>query len=154
MRCSNCGAGIPFAGNVCPFCNANKSGDQFDQALGIVGMVLGATVGGAISGCEGVAIGGVVGAVVGLVGCKILRESQRQEDHGDTSPSPKTIAPKPMPTQVAKTNRVVVTKFRVHGTDKETGEECVFELQCVNAQEARAKANAAGYVVRKIEPLF
>lgn len=28
MRCSNCGKDIPFAGQVCPYCHANKSKDQ------------------------------------------------------------------------------------------------------------------------------
>ena len=28
MQCSNCGKEIPFTGNVCPHCHANKERDQ------------------------------------------------------------------------------------------------------------------------------
>lgn len=31
MLCSNCGKDIPFAGKVCPFCKADKSGDQHNH---------------------------------------------------------------------------------------------------------------------------
>lgn len=44
-------------------------------------------------------------------------------------------------------------RFKIHGADRETGEESVFELDCPTVQDARANANAAGFLVNKIEPL-
>ena len=44
MLCSNCGMEIPFEGNVCPWCRADKSRDQESERqgfrVGCVGMVL------------------------------------------------------------------------------------------------------------------
>ncbi|MDA3883950.1 MAG: DUF2116 family Zn-ribbon domain-containing protein [Bacteroidales bacterium] len=31
IRCSNCGKMIPYAGNVCPYCNADKQQDKSKQ---------------------------------------------------------------------------------------------------------------------------
>ncbi|CAM3399193.1 hypothetical protein BST27_29225 [Mycobacterium intermedium] len=65
MRCSNCGKDIPFSGNVCPWCNADKSGDQTNQVFmilfGLIGGGLGYAVGGPVGGFIGVLIGGFVG---------------------------------------------------------------------------------------------
>lgn len=44
-------------------------------------------------------------------------------------------------------------RFRIHGVDRETGEEVLFEIESPTVQAARMKANAAGYVVSKVEPL-
>lgn len=44
-------------------------------------------------------------------------------------------------------------RFRVEGADRETAENTVFEIDCVTAQEARAQANAAGYLVCKVVPI-
>lgn len=58
MHCSNCGSDIPFAGNVCPHCHADKSGDQATMALAVIG--------GGIGGWLGYSIGDFGGALVGF----------------------------------------------------------------------------------------
>src|SRR5262245_49109047 len=45
MKCSNCGAEIPFSGKVCPFCHADKSKDQAFTASISVGGVIGILIG-------------------------------------------------------------------------------------------------------------
>ena len=44
-------------------------------------------------------------------------------------------------------------RFRIHGADRETGDETTFEVECRTASVARAKGNAAGYLVAKVEPI-
>jgi hypothetical protein len=58
MHCTNCGKDIPFAGNVCPHCHADKSGDQAITVLGMIG--------GGIGGWIGYSVGDVGGAIVGF----------------------------------------------------------------------------------------
>ncbi len=36
MICSNCGKDGPFGGKVCPWCHADKSGDQAVMATGVL----------------------------------------------------------------------------------------------------------------------
>lgn len=67
MRCSNCGKEIPFAGNVCPYCHIDKSGDQRTHLLALVGGVGGAIGGGLIFGFWGVLGGLFVGALAATV---------------------------------------------------------------------------------------
>lgn len=31
IQCTNCGKFIPYAGNVCPYCNADKAQDKADH---------------------------------------------------------------------------------------------------------------------------
>ncbi len=45
MRCSNCGKDVPFVGNVCNWCNANKQGDQMVYVASVVGIILGGLIG-------------------------------------------------------------------------------------------------------------
>jgi hypothetical protein len=44
-------------------------------------------------------------------------------------------------------------RFEVHGAERETGKERVFTLNCATSQEARQKANAAGYLVGEVVPV-
>lgn len=67
MHCSGCGKDIPFAGQVCPHCQRDKSGDQQQQALIAIGVVIGGVIGLAVNDMFGVFIGGVIGGIVGLV---------------------------------------------------------------------------------------
>lgn len=85
MLCQNCGKEIPFVGQVCPWCHANKAESQKAFILvygyGFGGMVLGAVLG-AASGI-GTAIdkgildgdgeaGWVIGGVVGGLACSVI----------------------------------------------------------------------------------
>jgi len=45
-------------------------------------------------------------------------------------------------------------RFQVHAAEKETGDESVFDIEADTVEDARRKANAAGYLVSKVEPLF
>ena len=74
MLCTNCGKNIPFAGNVCPYCHADKSEDKKKHArtLNYVGAVV-------IGGMAGVLVGFMisgpaicVGAILGPVLCVTL----------------------------------------------------------------------------------
>ncbi|HZT41226.1 MAG TPA: hypothetical protein VFA07_03510 [Chthonomonadaceae bacterium] len=71
MRCSNCGKDIPFSGTVCPYCKANKQGDQIGWALanvlGFVFGIIGAFIGDAIWGFGGGVAGFIVGFITGVI---------------------------------------------------------------------------------------
>lgn len=41
-------------------------------------------------------------------------------------------------------------RFEVHAADRETGEKCVLTFTASTADEATAKANAAGYLVSEV----
>ena len=42
IKCSNCGAKIPFSGKVCPWCRASKSGDKLLAVIVAIAMAGGA----------------------------------------------------------------------------------------------------------------
>jgi hypothetical protein len=65
MRCSNCRKNIPFRGNVCPYCQCDKSKDQVFHILGITGGILVGFFGFLVSSaCTGPFIGLIIGAAV------------------------------------------------------------------------------------------
>lgn len=63
MLCSNCGKDIPFNGNVCPYCHADKSGDQMITTLGVIGGAIGGFIGYSVNGVGGAIVGFFVGAI-------------------------------------------------------------------------------------------
>lgn len=65
MRCSGCGKNIPFGGQVCPYCHRDKSSDQAQALIPILGFG-GAFLGLLIGGGWGAAILGGIGWIVGL----------------------------------------------------------------------------------------
>jgi hypothetical protein len=67
MHCSNCGKDVPFAGNVCPYCHADKSGDQQKQVFGFIFGIAGGALGWLIHGVVAALIGFFVGAIVGII---------------------------------------------------------------------------------------
>lgn len=67
MHCSNCGKDVPFAGNVCPYCHADKSSDQQKQILGMFFGLVGAVAGWLIHGILVALIGLFVGVIVGFI---------------------------------------------------------------------------------------
>jgi hypothetical protein len=81
--CSNCGADIPFTGNVCPHCKADKSKDQHQTALAMVFGFVGGMVGfgaGMAKGdvCFG-AVAGLVGMVLGIIVGMVLAFTSQKE---------------------------------------------------------------------------
>lgn len=76
MKCSNCGKEIPFSGRVCPYCRADKSGDQVLHAMAIGGGIIGAIVAFVVLNLDlvpglGVAFGGAI--VFAIVGAKLAK---------------------------------------------------------------------------------
>lgn len=64
MRCSGCGKDIPFGGQVCPYCQRDKTKDQQYTVLAFI-------LGGGL-GYLGYLIFGFWGAIIGfIVGCVI-----------------------------------------------------------------------------------
>lgn len=51
MRCSGCGKDIPFGGQVCPFCQRDKSSDQASTVAGMTAMIIGGFIGNLVGGC-------------------------------------------------------------------------------------------------------
>lgn len=60
MRCSGCGKDIPFGGEVCPYCQREKAGDQATTIAVAIGMIVGGVVGYMIGEFIGMLIGGFV----------------------------------------------------------------------------------------------
>lgn len=68
MICSNCGKTVPFAGNVCPWCHADKSLDQKRHAMMTLGGIIGALIGLWVGPpCIGWFLGMIPGLIVGLI---------------------------------------------------------------------------------------
>lgn len=75
MRCGGCGKNIPFGGQVCPYCQRDKSSDQGLTVVGTIAVLLGGFVGNLVGGFGGMLVGafglGVVAVVItGIVGAK------------------------------------------------------------------------------------
>ena len=67
MRCSGCGKDIPVTGQVCPYCQRDKSTDQTQHTL-ITICVLGCVgVGYFVGGFSGLLWGAGVGIVLGVI---------------------------------------------------------------------------------------
>ncbi|WP_201068504.1 MULTISPECIES: CvpA family protein [Thiorhodovibrio] len=66
MLCLGCGKEIPFLGDVCPYCQRDKSRDQIILVVLVFFAVLGGFVGSFFS-FMGLIIGTAVGVVIGLI---------------------------------------------------------------------------------------
>lgn len=66
MHCSNCGKDIPFNGNVCPYCHADKSKDKEIHMTFLAGAFAGGLIGWKVAGEDfiGAMIGGFIGGIV------------------------------------------------------------------------------------------
>lgn len=67
MRCSGCGKDIPFGGQVCPFCQRDKSSDQTGTVATCLGLLIGGFIGNAIGGFGGMLIGGFLLGIVAAI---------------------------------------------------------------------------------------
>jgi len=68
MRCFGCGKEIPFAGEVCPYCQRDKSADQGTHAIIVICLVIGGAIGYFVNDFTGFIVGALIGAVIGAVG--------------------------------------------------------------------------------------
>ena len=67
IRCPNCGKDIPFSGNVCPWCHADKSADQAAIAVAVVVLGLAGAIGYFVNDLLGSFIGMAIGFVPALL---------------------------------------------------------------------------------------
>lgn len=79
MRCSGCGKNIPFGGQVCPFCQRDKSSDQTGAIATGAGLLIGGFIGNAIGGFGGMLIGGfLLGMVAAIINASGKNHSARK----------------------------------------------------------------------------
>lgn len=64
MRCLLCGKRVPFWGEGCPFCGADKSIAQALRMASVVSLVGGALLGAYLGRWYGFFVGGIIGCVV------------------------------------------------------------------------------------------
>ena len=67
MRCSNCGKDVPFIGNVCPYCHADKSKDQARETIIALYVGVPLIAGMFLVGFKAGLIMGGIGGVVALI---------------------------------------------------------------------------------------
>lgn len=90
MLCSNCGKNIPYTGKVCPYCNVDKSEDQFRQDAMLFGSLPCAVI------CnyffardfESFFISSISGIAGGFIGMYLLRRAFRAYLRPKTKPRP------------------------------------------------------------------
>jgi hypothetical protein len=76
VTCSNCGKRVPYEGNVCPYCHADKAADKdkFHRTFSFTGAVFfgalfGGFIGYGVSQGSGCCIGVIIGPIVGFGIC-------------------------------------------------------------------------------------
>lgn len=67
MLCSGCGKDIPFAGQVCPFCQRDKTQDQGNYSVLYIVILVSGGIGYLIGGFMGFLWGLGVGMVLGVI---------------------------------------------------------------------------------------
>lgn len=93
MKCSNCGKEIPFTGNVCPYCKADKSGDQIVKVMMTVGAIIGGIVG--FGGLHAVGVDSVWAsfAVMAVVTIVFAQLGRRAAQHQEATKKAATAGP-------------------------------------------------------------
>jgi len=86
MQCSNWGKDIPFAGNVCPYCHADKSGDQLTLVLGIIGGGAGGWIGYQVGDIGGAIVGFLCGAIPMMILGFAMKASKERKTGGVPTP--------------------------------------------------------------------
>lgn len=84
MLCSNCGKDIPFNGNVCPYCHADKSGDQGVYGMAVIGGLIGGGIGYAINDFTGF----IAGMFIGMIPMMLLGLSLKGKQDAKTGGVP------------------------------------------------------------------
>lgn len=102
MRCSGCGKDIPFGGQVCPYCQRDKSSDQGLTVVGTIAVLFGGFIGNLVGGFGGMIVGafglGMVAVVMmGVAGAKKGHSAKKPPLVRLESTPPPTPAPKAKP---------------------------------------------------------
>jgi hypothetical protein len=64
MRCLECAKSVPFWGEACPYCGADKARAQALRTISVISPLGGAALGAYLSGLEGLFLGGAIGGAV------------------------------------------------------------------------------------------
>lgn len=92
MICSGCGKDIPFNGEVCPYCQRNKQGDQVQQVLAFIFGIAGGFTGYFIGGFLGAIAGFVIGVIGGIIIARKSAASKSQPPEVRLAPNQKISA--------------------------------------------------------------
>jgi hypothetical protein len=86
VKCSNCGKNIPFMGNVCPWCHADKSKDQAVQVSLVAGTIFGVLIGVVVNDVGVGIVAGLVCGVGAAIACKVS-QARNETKKGKSSKS-------------------------------------------------------------------
>ena len=88
VKCPNCGKNVPFSGNVCPWCKADKGEAKTLKVCVLIGAVLAGVAGGMIFNGGIIAVLGsaFVGIVIGAVLAGYIQA--RKESHERNAGNP------------------------------------------------------------------
>lgn len=115
MRCSGCGKDVPFLGDVCPYCQRDKSKDQNYTILSVVFGLVGGVIGYFIFGFWGVIGGLVAGCIAAII---IAYEN------GNTKPPEVRVTPQTEPSQIDQSVEAKLTQIKkLHEQGLLTSEE-------------------------------
>lgn len=96
MRCSGCGKDVPFGGQVCPYCQRDKSSDQAATVIIGIGLVIGGFLGNLIAGFTGMIIGGFgLGIIAGVISMPGKNHSAKKPPRVRVDEPARNIAPSP-----------------------------------------------------------
>lgn len=93
MRCSGCGKDIPFNGDVCPYCQRDKSADQAQHGMMVLLIAIGVGIGWFVADIKGMLWGGGIAMVIAIV-IGITDAAKRTP----TKPPQVRVAPEPTST--------------------------------------------------------
>lgn len=96
MRCSGCGKDVPFGGQVCPYCQRDKSSDQAATVAIGIGLVIGGFLGNLIAGFTGMMVGGfVLGIIAGAISMSGKNHSAKKPPRVRIDEPARTVPPSP-----------------------------------------------------------
>lgn len=99
MRCSGCGKDIPFGGQVCPYCQRDKSSDQGLTVVGTIAVLFGGFVGNLVGGFGGMLVGAFG---LGMVAVVMMGIAGAKKGHSAKKPPLVRLEPTPPPAPKAR----------------------------------------------------
>ena len=108
MLCSGCGKDIPFVGQVCPFCQRDKTKDQGNQTLLVIMLIVGGGIGYLIGGFKGLLWGLGVGMVLGVI-ISVSNASAATSK----APEVRVVPPEPAPASPAPVDETSAVQKRL-----------------------------------------